>query len=174
MRIRSADGSTPAQVPSASSSYFIQKISCYNGSVRIGVIIIITLEKAKKALEASEKKAKELGVSVSTTVVDEHGIQIAASKMEGAFYISPRFSFEKAFTAANLMMATGDLLAFAADNKPYFGVNTLFGGQLTAIAGGLPVKDGDKVIGAVGVGGSADTAQDVECAKEAVKVLEEN
>lgn len=135
---------------------------------------MVTLEKAKKALEAAEKKATELKVSVSTTVVDDHGIQIAASKMEGAFYISPRFSFEKAFTAANLMMSTGDLLAFAADNKPYFGVNTLFGGQLTAIAGGIPVKKDGKVIGAVGVGGSADTSQDVECAKAAVRVLEEN
>jgi uncharacterized protein GlcG (DUF336 family) len=135
---------------------------------------MITLAKAKKALEAAEKKAEELGVAVSVAVVDEHGVLIAASKMENAFLISPKFAFEKAFTSANLMLPTESLLAYAADNKPYFGVNTLFGGQLTAIAGGLPVKMNKKVVGAVGVGGSADTSQDVACSKEAVKVLEEN
>ncbi len=134
---------------------------------------MITLEKAKKALEAAEKKAKELGVAVSVAIVDDHGVLIAASKMEGAFLISPKFAFEKAFTSANLMMPTASLLAYAADNKPYFGVNTLFGGQLTAIAGGLPVKSKNSVIGAVGVGGSADTSQDAKCAEEAVKVLTE-
>lgn len=134
---------------------------------------MITLAKAKKALEAAEKKAEELGVAVSVAVVDEHGVLIAASKMENAFLISPKFAFEKAFTSANLMLPTESLLAYAADNKPYFGVNTLFGGQLTAIAGGLPVKMNKKVVGAVGVGGSADTSQDVACSKEAVKVLEE-
>lgn len=138
-----------------------------------GVIRVITLEKAKKALEAAEKKAEELGVNVSVAVVDEHGVLIAASKMESAFFISPKFAFEKAFTSANLMMPTKTLLAYAADNKPYFGVNTLFGGQLTAIAGGLPVKMHDKIVGAVGVGGSADTSQDEKCAEEAVKILEE-
>ncbi|CAN5361177.1 hypothetical protein BH10PAT1_BH10PAT1_6480 [soil metagenome] len=134
---------------------------------------MITLAKAKQALEAAEKKAEELKVNVSIAVVDDHGVLITGSKMDEAFYISPKFALEKAYTSANLMMPTETLLAYAADNKPYFGVNTLFGGQLTAIAGGLPVKMNGKVVGAVGVGGSADTSQDVACAKEAVKVLEE-
>lgn len=133
---------------------------------------MITLDKAKQALEASERKAKELGVAVTTAIVDEHGTTIAASRMDGAFYISPKFAHAKAFTAANLRMPNEGLLPYAADTKPYFGVNTLFGGKLTAMAGGLPVTVGGKVVGAVGVGGSADTSQDVQCAQEAVKVLE--
>lgn len=133
---------------------------------------MITLEKAKQALEAAEQKAKELGTAVTTVVVDEHGSIIAVSRMDGALPISPRFAYAKAFTAASLGMASGDLSPYTAQGKPYFGLNTLFGGELTAIAGGMPVKRNGKVIGAVGVGGSVDVSQDAQCAQAASSILE--
>jgi len=68
-------------------------------------------------------------------------------------------------------MPTDAMEQYAVENKPYFGVNTLFGGELTPMAGGLPVKMGSKLVGGVGVGGSTDTAQDSQCAQEAVKAL---
>ena len=133
---------------------------------------MITLKKALEAINASEKKAKELDIAVTTVIVDEHGSLIALSRMDGALHISPRFAATKAFTAANLRLPTGDLGKFTGEEKPYFGLNTLFGGELTPMAGGLPIRKDETVIGAVGVGGSTDVKQDVECAEEAQKVLE--
>ena len=49
----------------------------------------------------------------------------------------------------------------------------MFGGELTDIAGGIPVKIQGKLIGGVGVGGSMDVTQDAQCAQEAAKILEE-
>lgn len=127
--------------------------------------------KAKKAIEASESKAKELGIAVSTAIVDEYGDLLAFSRMEGAIKISPKFALAKAYTAGTIGMATADMAPYAVEGKPYYGMDALFGGELTTIAGGLPVKAGNKLVGGVGVGGSADVNQDVECAKAALEVL---
>jgi len=134
--------------------------------------MMITLVKAKDAIDASEKKAKELGIAVSTAIVDDHGDLIALSRMDGALYTSPDFAYAKAFTAARLRLPTEKLGEGVREGKPYYGMNTLFGGKLTPMAGGLPISQDGTVIGAVGVGGSPDVSQDVACAEEAKKVLE--
>lgn len=132
---------------------------------------MISLENAKKALTAAETKAGSLSVAVAVVITDEHGVVIASSRMDGALVISHEFAIAKAYTSAALRMPTDAIAPFAVEGKPYHGFNTLFGGKMTSIAGGIPVMVDGKVVGAVGVGGSADTQQDVQCAQEAVKVL---
>lgn len=132
---------------------------------------MITLDQAKKALEASEAKASELGIAVTTTIVDEHGTIIAVSKMDNAFVVSPNFAYAKAYTSATLQIGSGDLGPYMGDGKPFIFFNTLAEGQFTGIAGGLPVSENGKVIGAIGVGGSRDVNQDIECAQSALSVL---
>lgn len=133
---------------------------------------MITLEKAKKALEASERKAAQLEIAVSTVIVDDHGDVIAMSRMDGAYFVSPEFAQTKARTAALLRVPSSRLAPAAGEGKPYFGINTSLGGEMTPLAGGLPVVKDGTVIGGVGVGGSPSPTQDEECAKEAVNVLE--
>lgn len=133
---------------------------------------MLNLNKAKKALEASEEKARQLNIAVTTVIVDSHGSIIAVSRMDGAIPISPRFAYAKAFTSASIGVPSEGLADYAKEGKPYFGINTLFGGELTAIAGGVPVKSGGKLAGGVGVGGSTDVLQDAQCAQAAVKILE--
>lgn len=126
----------------------------------------------KKALEASEKKAADLGIAVSTAIVDQYGDLVGFSRMEGAIKISPKFAIAKAYTAGTIGMGTADMAGYAGEGKPYQGMTDLFGGELTVIAGGLPIKKGIQLVGGVGVGGSADVSQDVECAKAALEALE--
>jgi uncharacterized protein GlcG (DUF336 family) len=134
---------------------------------------MITLEKAKKAIEASETKAKELGVTVSTWIIDDYGVPVAFSRMDGALHISPRFSYMKANTSQALGLPSSDVASYAGEGKPYFSVTTGFANEMMMIAGGLPIKMSGKVVGSVGVGGSMDVTQDLQCAQEAVKVFAE-
>lgn len=132
---------------------------------------LITLEEAKRAIEASEAKARELGVTVSTAVVDENGILVAFSRMDGALKVSPQFAHAKAYTAGSLGMATKDIAHFEVEGKPYHGLNDIFGGKFTTIAGGVPVLKDGKLAGGIGVGGSMDVGQDAACAQAAAAAI---
>ena len=132
---------------------------------------MLTLIQAEAAISAAKAKASELGITVSISVVDEHGEIIALSRMDGAIVISPAFACTKAYTSAVLGMPTHNLQPYAAEDKPYFGINTLLSGKLTTIAGGVPIIVAGMRIGAIGVGGSSDTSQDLQCAQAGVGVF---
>lgn len=123
---------------------------------------------AQKAVEEAIKKAEELNVQISVAVVDQYGDLIAFGRMPGAFKISPKFAIAKAVTSGTLGMGTGDMAGYAVEGKPYFGLTSLFGGELTTIAGGVPIMKDDQLIGGIGVGGSTDVDQDLQCAKAAL------
>lgn len=126
---------------------------------------------ASKAVEEAIKKAEELGIAVSVAVVDQYGDLVAFGRMKGAIKISPKFAVAKAYTAGTIGMGTQDMAGYVAEGKPYFGLNTLFGGELTTIAGGVPIKRGEELIGGIGVGGSSDVSQDLDCAQAALSVF---
>jgi uncharacterized protein GlcG (DUF336 family) len=124
--------------------------------------------KITQSLDAAEAKAKELGASVSIAIVDNYGVLAGFRRMEGAIKISPRFAMTKAYTAGTIGLTTGDMEGYSLEGKPYYGIESIFGGELTTIAGGVPIMHEKTLVGAVGVGGSTDVSQDAEIAKAAV------
>ncbi len=96
--------------------------------------------KVRRAIEAAEAKAKQLGIAVSIAVVDEYGDLVGFHRMEGAIKISPKFAIAKAYTAGTIGLATEDIAKYSGEGKPYHGITDLFGGELTTIAGGYPVS----------------------------------
>lgn len=125
---------------------------------------------AKRGVAAAEKKAEELGIKITTCVVDEKGLIVIMARMDDALPISPRFAESKAYTACVLRMPTKSLLDYAAPDEPYYGVTSLFAGEFTTIPGGLPVQIEERFVGGVGVGGGAPD-QDEQCAKAALQAI---
>jgi len=132
---------------------------------------MLNLEKALQMAKAAQAEAAKLKQAVSVVVVDAGGNTVLVSRMDGALVVSPKFAYAKAYTSGTLGMPTGDMAPYAVPGKPYFGINNL-DERFTVMAGGLPIKEGNQLVGGIGVGGSYDTAQDVTCVQAGLAVLQ--
>jgi uncharacterized protein GlcG (DUF336 family) len=125
-------------------------------------ISTLTLADARQLIAAGERKAQELGIPYNIAVVDAGGGLIAHVRMDGAWLGSIDISIHKAFTSRAFDMATQDLAKMAQSGKPLFGINSTNHERVVIFAGGMPVKEGDAVIGAVGAsGGTVEQDQQV-------------
>ena len=116
---------------------------------------MVTLEDARKIIAAAEKKAKELGQPMNIAVADEGGNLVSHVRMDGAWLGSIDISINKAFTARAFDISTKDLATQSQSGGQFFGIHVSNGGRVMIFAGGVPLKRGGKVVGAVGVSGGS-------------------
>jgi uncharacterized protein GlcG (DUF336 family) len=116
---------------------------------------MVTLEDARKIIAAAEKKAKELGQPMNIAVADEGGNLVAHVRMDEAWIGSIDISINKAFTARAFDISTKDLATQSQSGGQFFGIHVSNGGRVMIFAGGVPLKRGNKVVGAVGVSGGS-------------------
>lgn len=113
----------------------------------------IGLDQANAALEAAIKKAEEIGTSMDIAIVDSGGNLKAFARMDGAWLGSIDISQKKARTARFFDMNSGDIGQLSQPGGPLFNIEHSNGGLIT-FPGGVPIKNGNTVIGAIGVSGS--------------------
>jgi len=131
----------------------------------------IDLSLALSLCEEARAEAAGSGALVSVAVVDIGGHLIAFQRMDGAEIAGPVLARDKAFTAVAHRCGTHELTDQVAPSGPLAGMNSADQGRYIAFAGGLPLWDGDRVIGGVGVsGGSA--AQDLAAAAAALAAFD--
>ncbi len=115
----------------------------------------ITLEQAQAAVQAAHQKALEMGVKMNISVVDAGANLVAFARMDDAWLGSLDISMKKARTARYFDMPTGVIGSLSQPGGSLFGIEHSNDGLVT-FPGGVPIKDGSgKVIGAIGVSGSA-------------------
>lgn len=125
----------------------------------------ITLEAAQRVVAAAEARATELGVKMNIAVVDAGGNLTAFAKQDGAWMGSIDISQNKAYTSRAFDMPTRDLSEHVQPGGSLFGIASSNDGKLITFGGGIPLKKGKKVIGAIGVsGGSVEDDHDVAAA----------
>jgi uncharacterized protein GlcG (DUF336 family) len=132
---------------------------------------VITAAEAKAVLEAAIKKATEISSPSNIAVVDSYTHLVAFYRMDGAMLASIEFAQKKAHTVAVFggRFRSGDLGAVAGPNGPLYGIHNTNGGLVT-FGGGVPLKKGNDVVGAIGVSGGTVT-QDEQIADAAAAAL---
>jgi uncharacterized protein GlcG (DUF336 family) len=118
---------------------------------------MVTLADAKRVIAAAEKKAGEIGQPMNVAVVDAGGNLVAHVRMDNAWIGSVDISINKAWTSRAFNIATKDLAGHSQSGNQFFGIHASNHGRVMIFAGGIPLKRGDQVVGAIGVsGGSGD------------------
>jgi uncharacterized protein GlcG (DUF336 family) len=124
----------------------------------------ISLAMAQTIANAAMEKCKEMGYRVSVSVVDRAGLPIVMLRGDGAGLHTPEGSDRKAYTARTFHQPSTDFVKrmladpASAGSKEYT--------RVLALGGGLPIKVGDDVVGAVGVSGSP--GKDDDCSKAGI------
>lgn len=131
---------------------------------------VLTLQGARTALAAAEKRAQEIGVPMNIAVVDSGLHLLAFARMDGAKITSIDIAINKAFTAAGHRVPTSAYKDNVWPGGPAFGINNSNGGKFMTIAGGVPIKQDGVVVGAVGCS-TGTPPQDEDVAGKGVEAV---
>jgi uncharacterized protein GlcG (DUF336 family) len=115
----------------------------------------ITLAEARKIIAAAEQKAHEIGQPMNIAVVDQGGNLVAHIRMDKAWLGSVDISINKAWTSRAFDISTKDLAEHSQSGGQFFGIHASNHGRVMVFAGGIPLKRGGHVVGAIGVSGGS-------------------
>ena len=126
----------------------------------------MSLELANQIASAGVAACAANGYNVTVTVVDRAGSVRAVQRADNAGPHTLGASQQKAFTSASAKNNTSAMLETSQKNPGAATLGNLPGFLL--LGGGVPVKVGTEVIGAVGIGGAPGGHLDEQCAVSAL------
>jgi len=116
----------------------------------------MTTQQADRVLQASIKKARELGISVCIAILDSGGHLKSFHRMDGAWLGVIDVAIKKAKTAVLFEMETQVLDNYSKAGADAHGIE-FTNDQLVTFAGGIPLRDDGQIIGSIGVSGGQVT-----------------
>ena len=131
----------------------------------------ITLELANQIAAASVASCSAKGYAVTATVVDRSGQVRAIQRADNAGPHTLAASQQKAYTSASARNNTQAMMESAQKNPAAANLVHIPGFLL--LGGGVPVRAGNDVIGAVGIGGAPGGHLDEQCAIAALEQVKD-
>jgi glc operon protein GlcG len=124
----------------------------------------LTLARAKQIAATAAAEAQRLSApGGAIAIADAGGHLLYLERLDGTFPAASTVSTEKARTAAIFQKPTSDFEdAIKAGRNALLGVSVM-----TPLQGGVPIRIGGAVVGAIGVSGAASAQQDNEIANAA-------
>ena len=126
----------------------------------------ISLALAGEAAEGAVMQCRMDGFRVTATVVDRSGQIKAVMRDDGTGPHTIDTSLRKAFTSVSFRISSADFTRLVETNPAAANLKDVKG--VIAVAGGLPIRAGDEVIGAIGVGGAPGGDRDEACAQAGI------
>ena len=133
----------------------------------------LSMEGAKKVLDAALAGAKETGRPVSVAVVDDGGNLMAFTRTDDAELYTIKIAIAKARSAALTRFPTGKKSPTGNERSDHHALAiTLAAGadSFVSMGGGAPIIVGSQVVGGISVSGAGHN--DEEIAKIAGKILD--
>jgi uncharacterized protein GlcG (DUF336 family) len=112
----------------------------------------VSLAMAQTIAQAALAQCESMGFRVSVAVVDRGGLTIVMLRGDGAGLHTPEGAERKAYTARTFSQPSADFVKRLSDRPDTVGSRQYT--RVLALGGGLPIKVGSEVVGAVGVSGS--------------------
>lgn len=131
----------------------------------------MTLALANQLAVAAVSACQANGYAVAATVVDRAGGVRAVQRADNAGPHTIAASERKAYTSASAKSATTAMMEGAQKNPGAANLVDIPGFLL--LGGGMPVKVGNEVIGAVGVGGAPGGHLDDQCVAAALESVKD-
>jgi len=131
----------------------------------------ISVALANEAATAATQFCSDKGWKVSAAVVDRAGQLKALLRTDGAGPHTVDSSRRKAYTSASLREGTSAMLDILQKNPSAANVQMIDG--FLILGGGLPIRAGDEIIGAIGVGGAPGGHLDDQCAAAGIDKIRE-
>jgi len=128
------------------------------------------LTDAEKALAGARAKAEEMGVAMAIAVVNESGVLTAFIRMDESELVAVPLAEDKAYTALVNRISTKELAVQCQPGAPLYGLQNNLGGRMVIFPGGVMIRRGGRLIGAVGASGGA-VEEDHACAAAGAAVL---
>lgn len=129
----------------------------------------VTLGLANQLVSAALATCHAQGHTGVAAVVDRGGNLVALQRDDNVGPHNTRAAQRKAFTALSTKSATSTLSKNARSQPDSQNLNTV--GDLLLLGGGLPLRVGDQVIGAIGMAGAGGSANDEGCAQKAIDTV---
>jgi len=126
----------------------------------------VSTDAALQIAQAALAQCRGDGQKVTVSVVDHAGREKVRVRDDGAAPHTETHSFRKAYTALSYRMPSADYGKRVTDLR---NMGPVLLPNITTAAGGVPIRAGDRVIGAVGISGTPGSAgggeHDAKCAE---------
>jgi len=129
----------------------------------------ISTQAACAVAQAAIEKATELGISINVSVADSSAVEMAFIRMSDSFLPSSDIAKDKAYTSAGFGLPTMQWKEILQGNIQ-LQAGIVARPRVVTFGGGLPIFEGQELIGAVGVSGGSEE-EDVICAQAGIDAI---